>query len=695
MRSAEGSAVTLRTPEAGAGLSWPVQSLGLADGRAAFLEGVRRGLRPPRRITVAEWAAERRRVAAESGSPLPGRWRNEVAPYLVEIMECLSPHHPAREVVFKKSAQVAGTEAGLNLIGHTIDEAPGPILVVLPSLDEAKKYNKVKLGPTIEQTPSLRAKVLEQKSRDEDSSTTSFKRFRGGYLVLTGANSSKGLQMISVRTVIFEEISEFPFDVDGRGDPVDLALARTDAHTARRKIFYNSTPGLKGICRVSAKYEASDQRQYHVPCPHCGAEQVLDFANLRWNSDTPPHGAFYVCAVHGCIIEHRHKRAMLAAGRWIARYPGRFPGFALDQLYSPFKTWDDIAARIVAAGTDPARLKVLTQQVKGLEWEDAGDAPDWEKLYARREDWPAGTVPHGGLMIVGAADVSHDGIWYEVVAFGRGRTTWSIDAGFIEGDTAHVDAPAWRKLTEVYHRRYVAASGRDMPIQHFAVDSGDGKRARTVYDWVRGRPLALAIKGVSGRNKPAVGTPSTMTVTRSGRKTRRGLKVWPIGVDDLKAEFYAFLRIAPPTDGAEQFAPGYCHFPMGRDTRFFQQLTAEYLDQAEVKGRIVSFWRQTRPNHFLDCRVYAMAMADLLGITKMTEDRWRERELEWDTPPPEPQLDLLGPVTAGRRTTTAHGPDAGRPPPAAASPEPAEDPAAPPPTPWLGGRRTGWLGARH
>lgn len=671
MRSAGVCAVTLRTPEAGAGLSWPVQSLGLADGRAAFLEGVRRGLRPPRRITVAEWAAERRRVAAESGSPLPGRWRNEVAPYLVEIMECLSPHHPAREVVFKKSAQVAGTEAGLNLIGHTIDEAPGPILVVLPSLDEAKKYNKVKLGPTIEQTPSLRAKVLEQKSRDEDSSTTSFKRFRGGYLVLTGANSSKGLQMISVRTVIFEEISEFPFDVDGRGDPVDLALARTDAHTARRKIFYNSTPGLKGMCRVSAKYEASDQRQYHVPCPHCGAEQVLDFANLRWNSDTPPHGAFYVCAVHDCIIEHRHKRAMLAAGRWIARYPGRFPGFALDQLYSPFKTWDDVAARIVAAGTDPARLKVLTQQVKGLDWEETGDVPDWEKLHARREDWPAGTVPHGGLMIVVGADVSHDGIWYEVVAFGQGKTSWSIEIGFLPGDTGNTGDPVWQALTEVYHRRFRNAAGRLMPVKLMAIDSGDGQRTQQVYAWVRGRPLARAIKGVPGWHRPPIGTPSRQEVTWGGRRRRRGVESWPIGVDPLKAEFYACLRLEPPRDGQEQYPPGYCHFSQFHDPRYFQQLTAEYLDRREKHGRTELFWKKTRDNHFLDCRVYAMAMAEALGISQMTAEAWLDLAREWQVAEPPVQGDLLGlPPPAGSAPEAPPRPSHRLPAPAAA-PAPA------------------------
>ncbi len=107
----------------------------------------------------------------------------------------MSAHWPTcRSVVFAKSHQVAGTEAGINLFGYTVDQHPATALIVLPSIDEAQKYHRVKLQPTIEATPTLRHKVREQKSRDEQGSTTSFKLLRGGFAQITTASSSKGLK---------------------------------------------------------------------------------------------------------------------------------------------------------------------------------------------------------------------------------------------------------------------------------------------------------------------------------------------------------------------------------------------------------------------------------------------------------------------------------------------------------------------
>jgi len=180
---------------------------------AAFGEGVR----PPDPLSVSAWAEKHRHVAAESGSAYPGRWRNRLVPYLAEVLDTLGLDDPTETVVFMKSAQVGGTECGVNLFGWMVQQEPGPILIVLPTIDEAHKYNKVKLTPAIEASPELRARVLEQVSRDEKSSTALFKRFRGGFAVVTGANSSTGLQMISARVLIFEEVSEYPQDTVGLG----------------------------------------------------------------------------------------------------------------------------------------------------------------------------------------------------------------------------------------------------------------------------------------------------------------------------------------------------------------------------------------------------------------------------------------------------------------------------------------------
>ena len=108
-----------------------------------------------------------------------------------------------------------------------------------------------------------------------------------------------------------------------------------------------------------------------------------------------------------------------------------------------------------------------------------------------------------------------------------------------------------------------------------------------------------------------------------------------------KATWYADLRKIGGLEGQEQFPAGYCHFHAGTDERYFRQMTSEYLGSSNVKGRTVWGWKETGPNHLLDCRVYARAMAEYLGISRMTPAEWaiiaRERGM------PEAEVDLFSP----------------------------------------------------
>jgi phage terminase large subunit GpA-like protein len=75
----------------------------------------------------------------------------------------------------------------------------------------------------IEDSPSLRDKVKDPRSRDSGNTVQS-KEFPGGVIVVTGANSAVGLRSIPVRYLFLDEIDAYPGDVDGEGDPVSLAI---------------------------------------------------------------------------------------------------------------------------------------------------------------------------------------------------------------------------------------------------------------------------------------------------------------------------------------------------------------------------------------------------------------------------------------------------------------------------------------
>ncbi len=634
---------------------------------AVLFRSMAEAVEPAPDITIAEWAEQKRYVSAESGSPYPGLWQNSRAPHLVEIQECLSFNHPARDVVFVKSHQVAGTEAGINLIGYGIDQHPCSMLVVMASLDEGSKYVKVKLQPTIDATPALRHKVKDQRSRSEQGSTTSQKRFAGGFLQVTGANSAKGLKMISAKVLVCDEISDWPYDVDNQGDPLSMAEKRTTAHSHSCKRFYVSTPSLKGQCRITEKYEASDMRRFYVQCPQCGDWQYLTWDQMQAHSERPPYRTYLKCKSNGCVIEHYQKGPMLDGAKWIKTYPdadpanpapaqvipkdkidywrarssrGRCPGFHIWQAYSKFVDWDDTMHQFIEAQGKPEKEKDFTQQVLGEAFEEQGEAPDVEDLVKRVEDYPFRVVPPNALVLTGFADVQGNRLEYGVYAWGIGLEGWLIDKGIIEGDPQGEEV--WKRLDEVVGAEYQGWQGRPFKIEAFGVDSG--YLSNEVYRFCRGRERVFACDGVHGWTQPHVGTPKKMDITWQGRKIPGGVMKYPLGTFPLKSWVYAALRKYQKGVNEEgRFDPGTLHFPKECDKEFFEQITAEYVAEKENKrGHVERVWKRlkNRPNEQLDIAVGARAMAFQLGLDHVTPEGWLKLAQERGAPLEKAQQDL-------------------------------------------------------
>src|SRR6202166_1586670 len=280
------------------------------------------GNRPDPLLTVSQWA-DRYRTLSQRASAEPGPWRTDRTPYLREIMDCLSPSSPVERTVFMKGAQIGGTECGNNWIGYVIHQAPGPMMAVQPTVEMAKRNSKQRVDPLIEESEVLRALVSDPRSRDSGNTMLS-KEFPGGVLVMTGANSAVGLRSMAARYLFLDEVDGYPGDVEGEGDPVNLAMARTRTF-ARRKVFMVSTPKITGRSRIEASFEDSDQRYFWVPCPRCNEYQILKLAQIRWPKGEPEK-AVYICEYCDGEIENHEKHWMLQRGEWRSAAPG--PGKA-------------------------------------------------------------------------------------------------------------------------------------------------------------------------------------------------------------------------------------------------------------------------------------------------------------------------------------------------------------------------------
>jgi len=167
----------------------------------------------------------------------------------------------------------------------------------------------------------------------------------------------------------------------------------------------------------------------------------------------------------------------------------------------------------------------------------------------------------------------------------------------------------------------------------------------------------LATKGYETGSAP-IGQPSAVEVNLAGRRSKRGVKVWPVATGMLKSELYGWLKLERPTaESSVPHPPGYCHFPQMPE-EFFRQLTAEQLVPRVVKGYRKLEWVKTRErNEALDTFVLARAAAAQFGMDRFSARHWKALE---------EQIGLAtGPSRASAEARTAPMPSTG------SSPRPA------------------------
>ncbi len=589
------------------------------------------GLLPDPLLSVSEWADQHRMLSSKASAE-PGRWRTNRTPYLKAIMNCLSPMSSIERVVFIKGSQLGATECINNAIGYVIHQAPGPMMFVSPTVEMAKRNSKQRIDSLIEESPALAELISPARSRDSGN-TILTKEFRGGVLVMTGANSAVGLRSMPVRYLFLDEVDAYPHDVDGEGDAIALAEARTRTF-ARRKIFIVSTPTIAGASAIEREYAASDQGRYFLPCPHCQHRQHLRFEQLRWQKGDPASAAYY-CEACEQAINEQHKTWMLEHGEWQAMAPeqaGKTAGFHLSSLYSPvgWRSWCDIAASWEAAlekeTGSAAVIKTFKNTDLGETWVEEGEAPDWQRLLERREDYPMGIVPLGGLLLVGGADIQKDRIEASIWAFGRGKESWLIEHRVIMGDTAR--DTVWKNLASLIAETWSHSCGAQMPLVRFAIDTGYA--TQEAYAFVRAchDPRIMAVKGVA-RGAALIGIPTAVDVNKGGKRLRRGIKLYAVTVSIAKLELYNNLRknVDVTDDGSLCYPAGYVHLPK-IDAEYIQQLCAEQLvTHPNRNGFQVREWQKMRErNEALDIFCYSRAAAMNAGLDRFEERHWRELE---------------------------------------------------------------------
>lgn len=561
----------------------------------------------PENLTVSQWADRYRRLSPENSAEA-GSWKTSRTPYLKEIMNAFTDNSIERIVVVA-SSQVGKTEAELNMLGYLIDQDPGPVMFVMPTVDNAEDFSKRRIDPMVRDTTPIRDKMRAARG----TKSTTKKAFPGGMLTLTGSNSPASLASIPARYVFGDEIDRWSRDAGGEGDPWGLLEARTTTFY-NRKMVQVSTPTVKGNSPIEAAYNLGTQEKWCVQCPDCGEYHFIDFSSIRFDYETIEaagkkqyivSNAEYACPDCGCINSEQTIRHQPM--KWIADSPDAAKNgcrsFWINAFTSPWMGWKTIVRRFLESKDDPEKLRVVTNTLFGQLWEERSDVGDENELASRAENYDA-ELPEGVLALTCGVDVQADRLEYEVVGYGFHEENWGIHKGIIMGYPGEEET--WTKLDGVLSKEWKYRNGKSAKISLTFVDSG--YMTTTVYEMCRARVRqhVFPIKGMNTHDAPFTAPPKKEKFTVGGKMAQ----VWRynIGSDAGKDHIYTGLKVQEP-------GPRYSHFPLdpdaGYDTLYYMGLLSERMIWKDSRWKWEKIPGRER-NEALDCRNYANAAFKIL-----------------------------------------------------------------------------------
>lgn len=620
-------------------------------------------------MSPSAWAEQKRYLPA-SVTSLPGHYRFEVAPYLREIVDCLSVDSPIREVSIMKGVQIGATTGVIeNGIGYFIEHVrTAPIMLVTADAELAKLRIQANIIPMLQlsELSHLIKSSDEKNPRKTGQTDTKVEWVGGGFLIPFGARNADKLRSTSIQVLLRDEIDAWPDVVGKDGDPLKLSADRTAAYESSRKIVDISTPLVKGTSKISARYLAGDQRQYFVCCIACGFPQTLrwrrtnpetgEVSGIVWETERGrlvPGSVRYLCANCGHAHTNENKVTLLSPDHGAEWRPTAEPmspthrSYHISALYSPvgMQTWEACVRTWLEAwdeehnrSRDNAKLQVFYNNVLGEAFEIRGERLRFEAVSGhRRQAYAYGQIPNDFaleycgspiLLLTCAADVHKDQLPTAVFGWTRGRRAFLIDYWRYEGDTENPFEPGpWSQLSDlIENREYVATDGKIYKVQLTLIDSG--YRADTVYDFAA--QYAAGVAPLKGREAPARGS---AVKEFSPFKTAKGTVAYNVTVDLYKDRWSGALRRS--WDGQNHQPYGHFNAPVDATDAQLKELTVESrrerIDDRTGK-RLGHFW--FRPsgsaNELWDLLIYNSAALDLIAWD-VCINQMGLPAVEWDT----------------------------------------------------------------
>jgi phage terminase large subunit GpA-like protein len=619
-------------------------------------------------IKPSEWA-EANRSMDSSVSRFKGRFSYDVTPYMREIVDCLSPDHPARIIGFMKGAQIGGSvgliESGT---GWIISQQPGNILFLTGHADLAEEAI-TKIDNMIDSC-SIRYLIRPSVKRArgmKTGDTNTKKEFPGGSLASGSAGNHKLLRQRSVMYGFIDDFDAAKSSTKESGSTRKMIEQRFASYSDKMKLFYISTPELKQNSNIEPVYLLGDQRKYHIPCPCCGEFIPLewstplkgndkDMAGMTWRVDDRnkliPESVGYICQQCGGFFNDELKHELNLAGFWKPTAEPSMQGYYsyhISSLYAPpgMYDWEHYVRQYMEANPPGEKVnehlqKTFVNLCLGETWEAAGESLNANALQKNIRNYDIGTIPeklsekdgNGKIVLLTCAcdlngKLEDARLDYEVLAWSESGATYSVTHGsigtFIPNESNkknkaeretwsyenHKPNNVWTEFDKILSSVYLTDTGRKMKIVISGIDTGYCElQAFTYIDRSN-----LNVVGLKGDKEDEYSRFGVELPNFKIGQSRSNLYLLRVG--QIKDDIAAMIGLKWDSGNDMVQPAGFMNFPTPSQGKY---LLKNYFSHFESEKRILDkknnfIWQKVSAiaqNHFFDVRVYNIAVKDIL-----------------------------------------------------------------------------------
>lgn len=449
---------------------------------AQMLSQLLKAVRPPERISVSQSATKYRYMREATHT---GEWNNDIAPYLVEIMDEMESSD-FTSLAFAGPARCGKSDVFFNWLGYSVKCDPGDTMVVHMTQSTARDWSQGDLRKFLRHSKKVGKMLLPGKQNMNVHDL----RFMNGMRLLVKWPTITELSGKTMRRLWLMDHDRMPLDIDGEGAPFDLARKRTQTFGRHGMTVAESSPGFEvsnhrwmpstaheappteGILSI---YNRGDRRRWYWRCASddCGKAFEGDFKLLKWDSKDPETGADYddvekaesvrmVCPY--CSFEHCHdpdpangqpgKVGLNLGGKWIkdgmrweddGSVSGRAfrsdtASFWLKGTAAAFVSWKELVLKYLKAMGDYERtgdtgsLKATVNTDQGLPFIPpalTGDrSPEDLKARAAQNKWGSQeqpVVPDGCRFLTATVDVQKHMFVVQVHGHGPAGDRYIVD----------------------------------------------------------------------------------------------------------------------------------------------------------------------------------------------------------------------------------------------------------------------------